>query len=89
MGKTRDKKATYSLPEDLLHEVRLVVKAGAAPSYSAFVEDALREAVARARDEQLVREFRRAARDPLFLADNDEVEKDFESTDAETARTIP
>ena len=38
-------KVTYSLPQELIDEVRMVVREGAAPSYSAFVEDALREAV--------------------------------------------
>jgi metal-responsive CopG/Arc/MetJ family transcriptional regulator len=43
-------KVTYSLPQDLINEVRLVVREGAAPSYSAFVEDALRKAVRRERE---------------------------------------
>ena len=81
-------KVTYSLPADLVEAVRSVVRDGAAPSYSAFVEQALRAAVKRAREERLAAEFRDAADDPGFLAELEEVERDFEHADAETARMI-
>ena len=90
MAKVSDSvKVTYSLPEELIDEVRMVVREGAAPSYSAFVEDALREAVRREREKLIAEEFERAAKDPQFLADIDEVEKDFENVDAETTKLIP
>jgi Arc/MetJ-type ribon-helix-helix transcriptional regulator len=82
-------KVTYSLPEELVDQVRLVVRDGAAPSYSAFVEGALREAVRREREKLIAAEFKQAAEDPLFLADINEVEKDFENADAESERLIP
>ena len=41
MPSRRMQKVTYSLPEDLIDRVRSVVKGGAAPSYSAFVEQAI------------------------------------------------
>ena len=50
-------KVTYSLPTELVDELRLVVREGAAPSYSAFVEDALRDAVKREREKLLEQEF--------------------------------
>lgn len=62
-------KVTYSLPEDLIAGVRSVVKEGAAPSYSAFVEQALSDRVRRAREDQLAGAFRNAAEDPAFLGD--------------------
>jgi len=82
-------KVTYSLPGDLVDDVRSVVREGAAPSYSAFVEDALKEAVRREREKQLAQEFREAAEDPLFMKDLEDTQKDFEHVDAETARLIP
>lgn len=91
MTKTSDHsiKVTYSLPEELIDEVRMVVREGAAPSYSAFVEDALREAVRREREKLIAEEFEQAAKDPQFIADIDEVEKDFEHADAESTKLIP
>jgi Arc/MetJ-type ribon-helix-helix transcriptional regulator len=82
-------KVTYSLPTGLVDEVRSVVREGAAPSYSAFVENALRAAVRREREKQLAQEFREAAEDPLFMKDLEETQKDFEHVDAETAKLIP
>jgi len=81
-------KVTYSLPSGLVDQVRSVVRDGAAPSYSAFVEHALREAVRRAKEQSLASEYADAALDTLFLADNDDVERDFEHADAESARMI-
>lgn len=40
------------------------------------------------RKEEIDRQFQEAANDPLFLQDNLEVSRDFESIDAETARMI-
>jgi Arc/MetJ-type ribon-helix-helix transcriptional regulator len=82
-------KVTYSLPADIVSAVRSVVREGAAPSYSAFVEGALREAVHAARERLLAAEFDEAAADPLFLADIEEVERDFAAADADAARLLP
>ena len=79
-------KVTYSLPEELVADVRSAVSEGAAPSYSAFVERALAEALARERERRLERELEEAARDPLFLADLSAVTRDFEHADAEAER---
>jgi Arc/MetJ-type ribon-helix-helix transcriptional regulator len=91
MGKTPDSstKVTYSLPQELIEKVRMVVREGAAPSYSAFVENALRDAVRREREKLIAQEFEQAATDPQFLADIDEIEKDFEHADAESTKSIP
>ena len=79
-------KVTYSLPEHLVESIRSVVSEGAAPSYSAFVEKALEEALRRERELRLARELAEAAKDPLFLADIADVTRDFEHTDAELDR---
>ena len=63
------RKVTYSLPEALVEDVRSVVRDGAAPSYSAFVEEALADSVRRAHEERLAEAFQSAANDPEFLAD--------------------
>ena len=47
------RKVTYSLPQDLVNEIAQVVREGAAPSYSAFVERALNLEVRRAREKAL------------------------------------
>ena len=67
----------------------MVISRAKNPSYSAFVEDALRQAVKREREKLLAEEFRQAAEDPLFLADVDEVEREFEDADAESGDLIP
>ena len=83
MAPRRTRKVTYSLPEELLEQVRAVVSEGAAPSYSAFVERALTEEVRRAREKKLAEAFREAAEDPSFLADVDDTMSDFRPSDAE------
>ncbi len=81
MGDASTVKVTYSLPADLVERVRSVVSDGAAPSYSAFVERALEEAVRQERERRLAEALGDAARDPLFLADIGEVDRDFEHAD--------
>lgn len=71
MTRQRMRKVTYSLPEDLLDGVRSVVREGAAPSYSAFVQRALADGVVRAREALLAEAFLNASRDPGFLDDVD------------------
>ena len=82
-------KVTYTLPADLIEGLRSAVREGAAPSYSAFVTRALHDALKRERERRLAEEFAEAARDAEFLSDQDAVERDFASADAETSRMIP
>lgn len=82
---TRPKrKVTYSLPGDLVDDIATVVREGAAPSYSAFVEEALAEGVRRAREDALSRAFKDAAEDPDFMDDVDETMQVFRSVDGES-----
>lgn len=76
-------KVTYSLPRGLTEEIRSLVAEGVAPSYSAFVERALEDAVQREREKQLAERLAEAAADPMFLADIGEVEREFAAADAE------
>jgi Arc/MetJ-type ribon-helix-helix transcriptional regulator len=80
------RKVTYSLPEDLLDGVRSVVEEGAAPSYSAFVQQALTDGVNRAREALLARAFLNAAQDPNFLDDVDRVLRDFGNANHDKGR---
>jgi len=77
------RKVTYSLPEELVAAIADVVRDGAAPSYSAFVEEALREGVRSARERALARAFSDAAEDPRFLTDIDETMRAFRHIDLE------
>lgn len=77
------RKVTYSLPEELVESVGSVVRDGAAPSYSAFVERALTKEVRRARERNLADAFADAAADPTFLADIHETMNAFRHTDDE------
>lgn len=81
---TRPKrKVTYSLPEKLVNEIADVVREGAAPSYSAFVEEALTEGIRKAREETLAKAFSDAADDPEFLDDIEETMRSFRHVDHE------
>ena len=83
MPRRPKRKVTYSLPEELVATIAEVVRDGAAPSYSAFVEEALREGVRNARERALARAFSEAAEDPSFLADVDETLRAFRHVDHE------
>ena len=89
MTKKQSVKVTYSLPAELVDRLREVVSEGSAPSYSAFVEDALNRAVHEAREKRLAQEFADAAEDPDFLGDIEDIETDFRAADGESARKIP
>lgn len=83
------RKVTFSLPEDLLSEIREVVDEGIFPSQNVVVREALRNELKRSRTQRLRQEFQEAARDPLFLKDLKETEAAFRTADGETARMIP
>ena len=78
------RKVTYSLPEDLVNGIAQVVREGAAPSYSAFVEEALSDAVESARERALAKAFADAASDPVFLDDIDRTMDAFRHADSES-----
>jgi len=82
------KKVTFSLHEDVMQAVDEAVARGAAPSKNALVERALVHELRELRRQARRTLWDEAARDPLFLRDLAEVEDDFRSADAETARRI-
>ena len=88
-GNIAKRKSTFFLSEDLLAEIKEIVPLKGLRSQNALVEDAIRDYIARVRQENLRKQYLEASHDPQFLADMDEVEKAFEHADAETARMIP
>jgi len=85
---TRKRKVTFSLSGDILEEMKGLVQAKEAWSQNRFVEEALQEYIKKMRREMLRREFAKASRDPLFLSDIRQVEKDFSHADAEAAERM-
>lgn len=82
------KNATFLLPCHLIDQMEAAVSSGAVPNKTALVEQALAHELA-----AIHRQSRRvlldeAMRDPLFLRDLAEVERDFAHSDAESALEI-
>jgi len=77
------RKVTYSLPNNLLSEMETAVREGAAPSYSAFVAQAVREQLHRQHEQRLKDAFAAAAEDSLFLGDIEETMRAFGEADRE------
>ena len=66
-----------------------MVKAGLAPSQSAFVAEAVTKEVHAQRLAALREEFRQAAADPDSMCSIQDTMRDFAACDGETARMIP
>jgi len=86
--KTARKKSTYFLSEEILSEIKEIVPAKGLRSQNALVEQALRNYIDEFKREILRNQYLEASRDPQFLSDINEVEKDFQKSDAETAKLI-
>ena len=81
-------KLTLSLDAKLIKQVRELVQAGEVKSQSEFFEDALRARLKQLERDAWERSLEAASKDPMYLADMEEVERDFMYADAETARMI-
>jgi len=84
VGRSRSRKATFYLPEDVLGELDDAVARGAAPSKNALVQAALSRELAEIRRRERRARWEAAMRDPLFLRDLDDVEAAFDRADAES-----
>lgn len=82
------KKVTLSLDAQLIEQVQQLVKKGEAKSQSEFFAKALRAKLQQIEREEWERSLEAASKDPLYLADIEEVERDFRYADAEAARMI-
>lgn len=76
-------KATFALDDSVLQDAREFVKANHLKSLSAFVERAIREELARMRQEKIRSALLSAGDDPLFMADVMEIQQAFEHSDLE------
>jgi len=81
MSSSENRKVTYSLPVELLGAMEVAVRDGAAPSYSAFVAQAIRERLNEVRERQLREAFSEAAADSLFLEDLEDTMEAFSEVD--------
>ena len=79
------KKATFVLDENVMADAKEIVEKGFFKSMNVFVETALKEEIEKIKKEQIRTAIRAAAKDPLFLADIKEIEKDFEYADFEVS----
>ena len=81
----RKKKVTFSLSGDLLEEIKELVQGEETWSQNKFVEEALQEYIRKIRREMLRAEYAKASKDPLFLSDIKQIQKDFKRADAEVS----
>ncbi len=83
--KTKTKKATFNLHEDVIRGLDEAISQGMAPSKNAFVEQALLKEFNNLKRQARRVLWQKAAKDSLFVKDIEQVEKDFTYADAETA----
>ncbi|MBA3580176.1 MAG: type II toxin-antitoxin system CcdA family antitoxin [Gemmatimonadaceae bacterium] len=76
-------RTSLSLRADVLEAAKEIVQAGQAENLSAFVEDALDEKIRRTRRAALYAAYDKAASDPAFLRDMDDVGKRFSNADTD------
>ena len=74
-------KTTFIIKEEIITQVKEAVKAGQYNSMTSFVENALKNEIKKLEKEKIIRELKEASKDPLFLADIEEIEDDFKYTD--------
>jgi hypothetical protein len=77
------KKATFVLDASLLAAAQGCVQDGAIKSMNALMEQALSEFLAKLQAHEIQQALVAASTDPLFLADIDEVLRDFDVVDQE------
>ena len=86
--KEKLKNATFSIPVELLDNLKNIVKTGRARSVNSAVREAIELYSAEKEKENLKEEMKSASKDPLFLKDLDNSMDSFRTSDGETARTI-
>ena len=88
MATATTEKVTFSLPADLVRQMREAVQKGGVPSQNALVREAVQHQLKRLREAEFEREMEEAARDPLFMQDLEESMHDFRFVDAESAHML-
>ena len=84
MATATTEKVTFSLPADLVRQMREAVQKGGVASQNALVREAVQQQLKRLHEAEFEREMEEAARDPLFMQDLQECMHDFRFVDAET-----
>lgn len=82
------KNVTFSLPVDLLEELKEYVKDDRIPSVNAGVREALEEYTTKLKKEVLAKEMEKASKDPLFMKDLEDCMNDFDAVDSEISRRM-
>lgn len=77
------RKLTIVMEDAVVYGMQDAVERGFAKSQSAFIEKAVIEHLKKAKDQWLRNEWQRAADDPEFMADMNQVMHDFRFVDAE------
>lgn len=75
------KKSTFVLDEQLMTEARQIIDRGFFKSMNSFVEIAIRDEIAKINKERIRDALVEASKDPLFLSDIEDIERDFEYAD--------
>ena len=83
-------RTTLSLPNDLIERIDSEVRDGVAeyPSRNEFIRHACEMRLWQLREEEIDRQILAAAGDPEWAAEEEQIMKEFEAADAETARAI-
>ena len=76
-------KATFVLDEEIMEKGRALVREKRFKSMNAFVEKALRDELTTLGKEEIRKSLLDASKDPLFIADIEEIERDFVHSDFE------
>lgn len=71
---------SFQLRTSVGEAIRAVVKAGDAPSASAFVEQLVKERLRERRRKRVYAAYAEASRDPLFVAEMTRMEQVFDAT---------
>jgi Arc/MetJ-type ribon-helix-helix transcriptional regulator len=74
-------KATFTLDDELMSQARAVVRSRRFKSLTAFMETAIADELEKVHREEIEKAIRKAAADPLFLADVTETEAYFAHAD--------
>ncbi len=80
-----NKKATFVLDEKLIELIKELVQQNYFKSMKNFVEIAIIDEIEKIKAKKIRAAIFDASSDPMFLADINEIEKDFEKTDFEEA----
>ena len=76
-------KATFILDEEIMEKGRTLVRKKRFKSMNAFVEKAIRDELIALHKDEIKKAILEASKDPQFLADIKEIERDFAHSDFE------